>query len=91
MKHSNTIQLTLYAHTRAETVTCETLSPPDNGWIAMRPGSNQNSLSNGLGSVATYSCDPDYTLVGQRTRTCEDTSGGTTGTWSGTPPTCEGT
>ena len=69
---------------------CEELSPPDNGEISVAPG--PNSLSNGLGSVATYSCDPGYALVGQTTGTCEDTNGGTvtTGTWSGTPPYCQG-
>ena len=69
---------------------CRELSPPDNGGISVAPG--PNSLSQGLGSVATYSCDPGYALVGQTTRTCEDTNGGTvtTGTWSGTPPYCQG-
>ena len=73
-----------------EAITCEELSAPDNGEISVAPG--PNSLSQGLGSVATYSCDPGYTLVGQTTMTCEDTNGGTvtTGIWSGTPPYCQG-
>ena len=43
-------------------------------------------------TTATYSCDPGYALVGQTIRTCEDRSGGTviTGSWSGTPPHCQG-
>ena len=71
-------------------LTCEGLAPPNNGKISVSPGAN--SLSYGLGSVATYFCDPGYALVGQTTRTCEDTNGGTvtTGTWSGTPPHCQG-
>ena len=73
-----------------EALSCENLSPPDNGEISVAPG--PNPLSRGLGSVATYSCDPGYALVGQTTRTCEDTNGGTvtTGTWSGTSPYCQG-
>ena len=72
------------------TLTCETLSSPHHGEISIAPG--QKSVSHGLGSVATYSCDPGYALVGQSTRTCKDTNGGTvtTGTWSGTPPYCQG-
>ena len=32
-----------------------------------------------------------YGLIGQATRTCVVAHGGTTGTWSGSQPTCEGT
>ena len=71
-------------------LSCDELSPPEHGEISVAPG--PNSLSHGLGSVATYSCDPGYALVGQTTRTCEDTNGGTvaTGTWSNSPPSCQG-
>ena len=41
-----------------------------------------NSLS--LGSVANYTCDPGFILVGDRTRIC-----GSNGIWSGMAPTCE--
>ena len=78
-----------YTTLHLDALICEELSPPDNGEISVAPG--PNSLSRGLGSVATYSCDPGYGLVGQTTRTCEDTNGGTviTGIWSGTPPYCQ--
>ena len=67
---------------------CESLAPLANGTVSITPG--DNLLSHGLGSVATYSCDPGYALMGQTTRTCEDISGGTVtkGTWSGTEPSC---
>ena len=71
-------------------LSCEELSAPEHGEISVAPG--PNLLSHGQGSVATYSCDQGYALVGQITRTCEDTSGGTviTGTWSNSPPSCQG-
>ena len=79
-----------HAHEITEAITCEELSPPDNGEISVVPG--PNSLSYGLRSVATYSCESGYWLVGQTTITCEDINGGTVtvGAWSGTPPHCQG-
>ncbi|XP_064398669.1 sushi, von Willebrand factor type A, EGF and pentraxin domain-containing protein 1-like isoform X2 [Halichondria panicea] len=70
-------------------LSCEGLSPPTNGGVNVQAG--PNSLTYGLGSVATYSCDPGYALVGQRTRTCQDNNGGTVtmGTWSGALPLCQ--
>ena len=69
-------------------ITCPDLMVPDNGSIILQT----TSKLLGVGTTATYSCDLGYGLVGQTTRTCEDTNGGTvtTGTWSGTPPYCQG-
>ena len=44
----------------------------------------------GVGTTATYSCDPGYVLVGETIRTCGDTDGGTVGAWNGSIPFCEG-
>ena len=82
---------TIHSSITSVALTCEGLTaPPVHGQISVEHG--PNSLSHGLGSVATYSCDPGYALVGQTTRTCEDTNGGTvtTGTWSNSPPSCQG-
>ena len=51
-----------------------------------------DSFKYSLRSVATYSCNTGFFLVGQTPRVCQDTNGGSvsTGTWSGSPPTCEG-
>ncbi len=70
---------------------CEILPSPTNGGVSVQIG--PNSLTNGLGSVATYYCDRGYALVGEVNRTCEDTNGGTvtTGTWTKKPPICQGT
>ena len=37
-----------------------------------------------FGETATYSCDRDYSLVGDSTRMCQDN-----GLWSGSAPTCQ--
>ena len=69
-------------------VTCSALSDLGNGTVRIVPDSNTQRFS--FGSVATYSCNTWFGLVGQTTRVCEDTNGGTvtTGTWSGSAPTC---
>ena len=51
---------------------------PVNGTV----DASQGSL---LDAVATYSCDPSFTLVGLSSRQCQEN-----GMWSGEPPTCEG-
>lgn len=49
------------------------------------PANGQVSLSNGTfpGSLATYMCDSNYTLVGNEIRTCVKPNG-----WTGMEPTC---
>ena len=75
----------------AEAIVCDSLSPPDNGRIVVMSG--PNSLSHGLGSVATYSCDPaaGYVVVGYAVRSCGDPNGGmvTMGVWTHTSPACQ--
>ena len=44
----------------------------------------------GVGTTATYSCDPGYVLVGETTRTCGDANRGTVGVWNGRMPSCKG-
>ena len=65
-------------------VQCLELQAPLNGTVIT------HSQQLGVGTTATYSCDPGYVLVGETTRTCEDTHRGATGTWSGMMPLCEG-
>ena len=38
---------------------------------------------NSVGAVATYTCNDDYFLMGDRERVCQLNA-----TWSGSPPTC---
>ena len=59
-------------------VDCGGLSNPENGAITMS-GTTYNS-------VATYSCNDGYNLVGDITRTCQANA-----TWSGRDPSCEST
>ena len=60
------------------TVVCPSLSLT-NGMISY------SDPTLGVGSVATHSCDPGYTLNGGNTRSCQSD-----GSWSGSDPTCEG-
>ena len=61
------------------TVVCASL-PLTNGMISY------SDPPQGVGSVATHSCDTFNTLNGGSTRTCQSD-----GIWSGSAPTCEGT
>lgn len=56
-------------------IDCGGLGAPTNGMVDVP--------STGFSSVATYSCDPGYLLVGDATRTCQNDS-----MWSGSEPTC---
>jgi hypothetical protein len=58
-----------------ESIDCGTLSPPTNGMVAVPTTT--------FGSVATYTCDTGYALMGSATRTC-----GPGGAWDGAEPTC---
>ncbi|XP_064384964.1 uncharacterized protein LOC135333878 isoform X2 [Halichondria panicea] len=68
-----------------EAVTCADLAAPTNGQI-----SYSTTLPYGFGTVASYSCDTGYGLVGiDWTSMCNGDSSSTAGMWIGTPPTCE--
>ena len=44
-----------------------------------------------VGTVATYTCDTGYSLMGLPTQQCvEDDQSGPVGVWNGTAPSCEG-
>ena len=91
IKVSKTLSYEFHQFFSTGALSCEVQFPPTNGGVNVQAG--PNSLTYGLGSVATYSCDPGYALVGQRTMACQDNNGGTVtmGTWSGAPPLCQGT
>ena len=57
-------------------VDCEALPIPTNGQVSLN--------ATVLGSMANYSCDPGYSLVGTPTRVCQED-----GTWFGSA-TCQG-
>ena len=58
-------------------VDCGTLPDPANGRVSHSTGTT-------FGQTATYSCNPDYSLVGDSTHVCQ-----ATGVWSGSGPTCQ--
>ena len=63
--------MTIYSYT----VMCSTLPAPSNGRI--------DQEGNRPGDRATYSCNTNYELSGDRVRTCQND-----GSWSGSAPTC---
>ncbi len=69
-----------------DAVYCPSLTAPGNGSVTIISGVNLLSV----GSVAAYSCDPGYTLLGPPTRTCEDPDSDSMGTWTGTMLECQG-
>ena len=83
--------LSLLFHFTQTEIFCSESPAPQNGTMSIATASNENRYS--LGSVARYSCNTGFALLGQTTRVCEDTNGGTvtTATWSGSLPTCEST
>ena len=65
----------IYYNTKHIFLDCSELpSTPDNG--------TANGTSVTHGSIVTYSCDQEYTLVGSDTVTCFD------GSWNDTSPVC---
>ena len=97
MEHSHTAKVFLFCNTlQSSTILDLCVFSHHTEIICLEPATPANEslmLSSqhlGVGVTAMYSCSPNYALVGETTRTCEDTNGGTTGTWSGTPPHCHG-
>lgn len=56
---------------------CQPLTDPSNGMV-------QQPSFIVEGSVATYSCNTGYEVIGAATLTCQST-----GAWSGSPPICQ--
>ena len=69
---------------------CSELPALENGMITYSPDSEGPNYD--LSTVATYTCNEGFALVGgDRMRTCEDVSNGSSGEFDGTAPTCQGT
>ena len=66
------------SHTLCAGIVCPNLSNPGNGQVV------QANDGNVPGTVATYSCNAGYRLLGNADRPC-----GSTGVWSGEAPTCQ--
>lgn len=58
-------------------VICSSLSDIANGYVTVNP-SNRS-----VGSVATYGCNNNHSLNGNKMRTCQQH-----GSWTGTEPLC---
>ena len=57
-------------------IVCQPLSPVENGDVVFSEGNNWQS-------VASYSCNTGYQLIGNEQRTCQ-----LSGVWNGTEPMC---
>ena len=69
-------------------ITCLELPAPVNGQISYAV---DMFVPFDYSTVAIYSCDTGYGLSGgDLTRSCEGDDSSTTGSWSGSQPTCEG-
>lgn len=73
-------------------IKCNELTQPENGIITYSNSTLLGELV--IGSIATYSCNTEFVLVGQTTRLCENTNRESdfsvpTGTWTGNAPTCK--
>ena len=63
---------------------CNEPAAPSNGSVTL------SSPLLGVGSIATYTCDPGYVLVGQTTSACQNANTGEIGVWNSSTPICEG-
>ncbi len=66
----------------AEILICSDLPSLHNGAISYNDGSTDIRPIN---TIATHSCNTDYTLTGDMVRVCQNDR-----TWNGSPPTCQG-
>ena len=67
-------------------IECPTLSLTD-GMVTFAADSTPDFE---IGTVATHTCNADFGLVGDMTRTCiDDDQSDTVGVWSGSPSACE--
>ena len=69
----NVLLYSIKLHTE---IMCVVLQDPTNGQVTM---SGQTT-----GSLAAYTCDSGYELIGTNTRTCDN------GEWTGEAPICTG-
>ena len=68
---------------------CPSLTAPVNGSVTYTFTANGNG-SYPFNSVATYSCDTGFSLVGNSNRTCTGDGSSITGAFNGVAPTCQG-
>ena len=67
---------------------CSELLALENGMISYGPDSEGPDYD--LGTVATYTCNQGFALVGEdQIRTCVDIRNGSNGNFNGTAPICQ--
>ena len=68
---------------------CRSLTAPLNGSVTYNSTVDAND-SYPFKSMATYSCDTGFALIGNNTRTCTGGGNSTTGAFNGVAPACQG-
>ena len=76
--HCKILSLTLTFHSSHFAIDCGSLDDPDHG--------NVDVSKTTFGGTATYTCDPEYRLVGNSMRICANSR-----EWTGQTPICEST
>ena len=66
-------------------IVCEALELLEDGNVTYSVGEGDPLV---FGTIATYSCDIGYSLLGVEIQTCEGNGSSVTGGWNGTEPTC---
>ena len=80
MKNIKPYSILLYIYT---VITCPSLNAPANGTVIY-------NVDLEFGTLAVYSCDTGFSLLGNSSRTCTGDGSNTTGAFDGEVPTCEG-
>ena len=68
-------------------ITCISLGAPTNGEVTYSSGTTSPF---NYGTVATFTCNTGFGLIGNMTRTCEGDGSSPVGLWSEVTPTCVG-
>ena len=70
-------------------IVCNDVTLPENGTVSYSENRDHGNGTRRIGTIATYSCNTGYILIGGITRTCQSAANDS-GAWSGQDLTCKG-